>query len=112
MGATASLSFAAKSYYSEAEPSVEEFEIEFASSLNDGEMKELKVGPKDDDKILISRVNGKLHAVGNYCSHFGAPLATGQLFDDKVVCPWHAAAFSVVTGTLEGAPGIDGLPVF
>jgi nitrite reductase/ring-hydroxylating ferredoxin subunit len=35
-------------------------------------MKELKVGPKDEDKVLISRVNGKIHAVGNYCSHFGS----------------------------------------
>lgn len=75
-------------------------------------MKELKVGPKDDDKVLISRIKGKLHAVGNYCSHFGAPLGTGLLFDDKVLCPWHAAAFNVVTGALENAPGIDGLPVF
>jgi nitrite reductase/ring-hydroxylating ferredoxin subunit len=89
-----------------------EVEIDFAADLKDGEMKELKVGPKDDDKVLISRVNGKLHAVGNYCTHFGAPLATGLLFDDKVLCPWHAASFSVVTGALEGAPGLDGLPKF
>jgi nitrite reductase/ring-hydroxylating ferredoxin subunit len=77
MGASAAIGFAAKNYYAEAEAQFIEVEIDFASSLNDGEMKELKVGPKDDDKILISRVNGKLHAVGNYCSHFGAPLASG-----------------------------------
>jgi nitrite reductase/ring-hydroxylating ferredoxin subunit len=70
------------------------------------------VGPGDQDKVLVTRYHGKLHAVGNYCTHFGAPLATGQLFDDKVVCPWHAATFSVVTGALEGAPGLDGLPKF
>lgn len=75
-------------------------------------MRELKVGPKDDDKVLISRYQGKLHAVGNYCSHFGAPMSTGLMFDDKVLCPWHAAAFNVVTGAVENAPGIDGLPKF
>lgn len=112
MGATAVMGLTAKSYYAEAEGKDREFEIDFASTLNDGEMKELKIGTTDDDKILISRINGKLHAVGNFCSHFGAPLSTGQLFDDKVLCPWHAAAFSVVTGALEGGPGIDGLPVF
>ena len=112
MGASVAIGVAAKNYYAEAEASTKEVEIDFASSLNDGEMKELKVGPKDDDKILISRVNGKLYAVGNYCSHFGAPMSTGQLFDDKVLCPWHAASFSVINGALEGAPGIDGLPVF
>ena len=75
-------------------------------------MKELKVGPKDDDKVLISRYQGKLHAVGNYCSHFGAPMSTGLMFDDKVMFPWHAAAFSVVTGAVENAPGMDGLPLY
>lgn len=89
-----------------------DIEIDFANELKDGDMKELKVGPKDEDKVLIARVNGKIHAVGNYCSHFGAPMSTGLLFDDKVLCPWHAAAFSVVTGAVENAPGIDGLPKF
>jgi nitrite reductase/ring-hydroxylating ferredoxin subunit len=75
-------------------------------------MRELKVGPKDEDKVLISRVAGKIHAVGNYCSHFGAPLSTGLMFDDKVLCPWHGAAFSVVTGAVEMAPGMDNLPKY
>ena len=95
-----------------AEGETIEVEIDFANDLKDGDMKELKVGPKDEDKILISRVQGKIHAVGNYCSHFGAPLSTGLLFDDKVLCPWHAASFSVVTGAVESAPGLNGLPKF
>jgi nitrite reductase/ring-hydroxylating ferredoxin subunit len=54
-----------------------EIEIDFAESLKDGEMKDLKVGPGKEDKVLIARYEGKLHAVGNYCTHFGAPLNTG-----------------------------------
>ena len=119
--ATATLAgYAGKSYFdakkiSEAEGehgNSIEVEIDFAGELKDGEMKELKVGPKDEDKVLISRVQGKLYAVGNYCSHFGAPMSSGLMFDDKVLCPWHAAAFSVKTGAVENAPGIDGLPKF
>jgi NAD(P)H-nitrite reductase large subunit len=49
--------------------------------------------------------------VGNYCTHFGAPLGSlGVLFDDRVICPWHAAAFSIVTGAPDGSPALDGLP--
>lgn len=62
--------------------------------------------------MLITRYQGKLHAVGAYCSHFGAPLATGQLFDDKVLCPWHAAAFNVTTGAFELGPAKDGIPKY
>ena len=38
-----------------AEGEMNEFEIDFASSLEDGQMKELKVGPKDSDKVLVAR---------------------------------------------------------
>jgi nitrite reductase/ring-hydroxylating ferredoxin subunit len=35
-----------------------------------------------------------------------------MLFDDKVLCPAHGAGFSVVDGTPELAPGLNGLPTF
>jgi len=74
--------------------------IEFpnAADLLEGEMKELKVGEGKQDKVLVSRVKGKIHACGAVCSHFGLPLSWGALFDDKVMCPAHAAGFSVVSG--------------
>jgi nitrite reductase/ring-hydroxylating ferredoxin subunit len=75
-------------------------------------MKDLKVGPGDSDKVLISRIGGKLYAVGNACTHFGFGLNNGMLVDDKVVCPLHSAAFNVTTGAIEHAPGVDGLPKF
>ena len=87
-------------------------EIDFADSIGEGEMKELKVGDGDKDKVLVSRYKGELYAVGAYCSHFGAPLVQGALFDDKVLCPLHTAGFSVVTGAVDGAPGLDGIPKY
>ena len=87
-------------------------EIPFANELSDGNMKALLVGDKPDQKVLISRYQGKLYATGNACSHFGVPLEGGMLFDDKVLCPAHAAGFSVVTGDPERAPGLDGIPTF
>ena len=86
---------------SASEQEYKEFEIDFAFDLGEGEMKDLKVGPGDEDKVLVARYQGKLYSVGNYCTHFGAPLVTGQLFDDKVLCPWHTAGFSIVTGAPE-----------
>jgi len=73
---------------------------------------ELTTGPEKSDRVLVTRYQGKLHAIGAFCSHFGAPLIHGALFDDKVLCPWHAAGFSVTSGALESAPGIDGVPAY
>lgn len=39
----------------EAEPERIEFEIDFANDLKEGEMRPLKVGPKDEDKVLVVR---------------------------------------------------------
>ena len=75
-------------------------------------MKCVKTGDGQNDKVLIVRYQKKLYAVGNFCSHFGVPLEGGQLFDDKVLCPAHAAGFSVITGESETGPGRDGLPTF
>lgn len=85
-------------------------EIDMADNIGEGEMRELKVGEGEKDRVLVSRYKGKLYAVGAYCSHFGAPLVEGVLFDDKVLCPYHAAGFSVVTGAVDSAPGLDGVP--
>lgn len=69
----------------------------------------MKVGPGDDDKVLVARVDGVLHCVSNACTHFGAPLSKGLMVEDRVLCPWHAAAFSLKTGAHEYGPVMDGL---
>lgn len=35
-----------------------------------------------------------------------------MLFDDKLMCPGHGAAYSIVSGKPEHAPGLDGIPTF
>jgi nitrite reductase/ring-hydroxylating ferredoxin subunit len=68
-------------------------------------MMELQVGEGKSDKVLISKYKGNIYAIGAFCSHFGAPLVNGVMFDDKVLCPWHAAGFSVVSGAIERRHG-------
>ena len=89
-----------------------EVEISFAETLGEGEMQALKIGEANDQKVLVARYQGKLYSTGNFCSHFGVPLNGGMLFDDKVLCPAHAAGFSIITGEPDRAPGLDGIPSF
>ena len=95
-----------------AETGVKEVEITWASELGNGEMRSIMVGEQKSDKVLIARYQGKLYSTGNFCSHFGVPLEGGMLFDDKVLCPAHAAGFSIISGLPEQAPGLSGLPTF
>jgi NADPH-dependent 2,4-dienoyl-CoA reductase/sulfur reductase-like enzyme/nitrite reductase/ring-hydroxylating ferredoxin subunit len=75
----------------------------------DGQMKQVTVGETD---ILVARVAGQYHAIGAYCTHYGAPLVEGVLSGSRVVCPWHHACFSVTSGDHEEPPGFDCLPHF
>jgi nitrite reductase/ring-hydroxylating ferredoxin subunit len=78
-------------------------------NLNNGEMKEIKVGSTDKESILIVKHNGVLHALSNYCPHFGAPMSTGVLIDNVIKCPWHGASFDIISGQCDIGPSIDGL---
>ncbi|XP_036975378.1 apoptosis-inducing factor 3 isoform X2 [Acanthopagrus latus] len=73
----------------------------------DSEMKEVEVG---HHSVLLTRCEGKYSAIGNQCTHYGAPLSKGVITGHTVRCPWHGACFNAHTGDLEEFPGIDCLP--
>ncbi|XP_030638940.1 apoptosis-inducing factor 3 [Chanos chanos] len=75
--------------------------------LKDGEMMEVNVG---DHTVLLARCGGEYTAIGNQCTHYGAPLSRGAISGNRVRCPWHGSCFNVKTGDLEEYPGMDCLP--
>uniref|UniRef100_A0A3B4GMM7 Apoptosis-inducing factor 3-like n=1 Tax=Pundamilia nyererei TaxID=303518 RepID=A0A3B4GMM7_9CICH len=75
------------------------------SDLQDG-MMEVEVGHHG---VLLTRSGGKYSAIGNQCTHYGAPLSK-FISGNRVRCPWHGSCFNVHTGDLEEYPGIDCLP--
>ena len=72
-------------------------------------MKEVDLGSK---KALLVKENGKFSAIGNKCTHYGAPLIKGHLHNGVVRCPWHGACFNTCTGDIEDFPGLDSVPVY
>ncbi|XP_031136665.1 apoptosis-inducing factor 3 [Sander lucioperca] len=77
------------------------------SDLQDGQMMEVEVG---QHSVLLTRSEGQYSAIGNQCTHYGAPLSKGVISGNTVRCPWHGACFNVHTGDLEEFPGMDCLP--
>ena len=49
-------------------------------------------------EIVLLRHAGRLHALGNRCTHADGPLALGWIEDDRLVCPWHGARFGLADG--------------
>ncbi|MBI2930759.1 MAG: non-heme iron oxygenase ferredoxin subunit [Planctomycetes bacterium] len=50
-------------------------------------------------EIAVYNVDGAYYATTNICPHQGGPLAEGTLEGRTIVCPWHAWAFDVVSGS-------------
>ncbi|KAL5120434.1 Apoptosis-inducing factor 1 [Pleosporales sp. CAS-2024a] len=88
----------------------QEFKLKDVTSLSlqNGEKKEVEVEGIEGGKILLLKVQDKVHATSANCTHYGAPLAKGVLTPDgRLTCPWHGACFSVATGDVEDAPALD-----
>ena len=76
------------------------------ASLPDGEMLQ---GHVRGEPALLVRRGDEVFAISASCTHYGAPLAEGLLVDDTIRCPWHHACFSLRTGAIIRAPGLDPL---
>ena len=74
------------------------------STVADGAM---LLGYAHGESALLARRGDELFAIGNVCTHYGAPLNEGLLVDDTVRCPWHHACFSLRTGEALRAPALN-----
>ena len=61
--------------------------------------------------LLAVRLHGRLHVIGDVCSHAGGPLHEGRLEGERVTCPWHASQFCVTDGRVKGGPATVDQPV-
>ena len=79
------------------------------STVADGAM---LLGHAHGEPALLARRGTELFAIGNVCTHYGAPLNEGLLVDETVRCPWHHACFSLRTGEALRAPALNPVSCF
>lgn len=84
-----------------------EIEVAAFEAVEPGGTKQVEV---DGEKVLLLRDGDAVHAVGATCPHAGAPLAEGVRNGDRIICPWHKAAFCIRTGAVQDPPALDPLP--
>jgi nitrite reductase/ring-hydroxylating ferredoxin subunit/uncharacterized membrane protein len=66
----------------------------------------------DGVSILLTRVDGAVVAIGDRCTHRGAPLSDGERAGDCVVCPWHGSRFDLRTGAVDRGPATRPQPAY
>lgn len=56
--------------------------------------------------VAIARVEGRLYAVQDLCTHDDGPLGEGSLSGFAIQCPRHGAQFDIRTGAVLSMPAI------
>lgn len=63
-------------------------------------------------KILLSRVGGRVYAVVDRCPHMGMSLAKGRIEAGVVTCPWHNSRFELCSGrNVDWVSALMGVPM-
>lgn len=69
----------------------------------EGKVKEFVVNGR---ALCVATVDGTVCVLDGTCPHEGGPLGEGSIEGGKLVCPWHAYAFDVKTGTNDEDPAV------
>jgi len=83
------------------------------SEITNGQMKHAEINGKE---IVIANLDGKFCAFAERCGHMNARLSRGNINQNIVTCPFHAAKFDITSGkkigepVLETPPGMEPLP--
>jgi nitrite reductase/ring-hydroxylating ferredoxin subunit len=83
------------------------------SEISNRQIKHVEINGKE---IAIANLNGKFYAFAERCGHMNARLSRGNINQNVVTCPFHAAKFDITSGkkigepVLEIPPGMEPLP--
>lgn len=80
------------------------FEVAKIDEIPPGNMKHVEL---DGKEIVVSNVNGKFYAMDDRCGHMNARLSNGNINQNIVTCPFHAAKFDISTGKKIGEPVLE-----
>jgi nitrite reductase/ring-hydroxylating ferredoxin subunit len=83
-------------------------DVAAASRVTDG-LRKVRI---DGVAILLTRLDGRVVAIADRCTHRGGPLSDGDRLDDCVVCPWHGSEFNLATGSVQRGPATRPQPTF
>ena len=62
--------------------------------------------------MALYRVDGKVFATGNVCTHGAARLCDGFLDGYTIECPLHQGRFDIRSGQALSEPAVDPLPTY
>lgn len=69
-------------------------------------------GELDGYLVRVVRVDGRLYAFEDRCTHDDSPFEDGPIEDCEIICPRHGARFSLQSGEALSPPAYEPLRIF
>jgi anthranilate 1,2-dioxygenase ferredoxin subunit len=66
----------------------------------------------EGEAVCLYRLNGRVFATQDVCTHGAASLAEGYVDGDRIECPFHQGLFHIPSGRAVGAPCTVDLRVY
>ena len=80
-----------------------------SSDLEEGSVLGVRI---NEFKIAIYRIEGKVYATSDVCTHSYALLSEGYLDGDCIECPLHQALFHVPSGDVRSPPACESISTY
>ena len=80
-----------------------------ADEIEEGEMIESLLGERE---IALYKVEGRIYATGNICTHGAARLTEGYLEGCEIECPLHQGRFDIRSGKAVCAPASEDIKAY
>lgn len=79
------------------------------SDLQEGEIVSYEV---EGEQVAVVKINDRVYAVEDNCSHADCPLSEGMVEECTIICPCHAAGFELETGEPTNPPAVEPIRCF
>ncbi len=66
----------------------------------------------EGQQVAVARVDGRLFAFSDICTHRGCTLSPGELDGTAIECECHGSVFSIETGEVLNPPATEPIPTF
>lgn len=63
-------------------------------------------------RVALTKINGKICAFENTCTHDGGSLDGGRMEGKEIICPRHGARFDMETGEATRMPATESIEVY
>lgn len=80
-----------------------------AEDVDEGEMKVYRVRGED---VGVARIEGRLYAFSDTCTHQGCTMNPDDLDENELTCECHGSMFDVTSGAVLNGPATEALATF